>query len=102
MRYKVVWLEKAQTDMDALFEFYRPKSVQAALKIHNGIIDETDRLANNPFMAPIEPLITKTVKTCRSLVVSGGLFKVVYFVEDGTVYIARVWACKQNWQNLKP
>jgi hypothetical protein len=65
----VIWLKNVRADMNALFEFYRAKSYQAAMHIYNGIIDETDRLANNPFIAPIEPLITKPAKTYRSLVV---------------------------------
>jgi plasmid stabilization system protein ParE len=97
----IIWLKNAEADMDALFEFYQTKSGRAALHIHNGIIDEAGRLANNPFMAPIESLITKPAKAYRSLVVSKGRFKVIYFVEDQTVYIARVWGCLQDSQNLK-
>jgi plasmid stabilization system protein ParE len=100
MPYDIIWLKNARGDMNALFEFYRTKSHRAALHIHNGIIDETDRLANNPFMAPLEPSVTKPSKIYRSLTVSKGRFKVIYFVEDTTVYIARVWGCPQNRQNL--
>jgi plasmid stabilization system protein ParE len=102
MPCNIIWLTRAQIDMDALYKFYSRKSEQAAVNIHNGIIDETDRLANNPCMVPIEPAITKAQKTYRSLVVSNGRFKVIYFVENETVYIARVWGCKQDDSKLKP
>jgi plasmid stabilization system protein ParE len=102
MPCNIIRLTRAQIDMDALYEFYSHKNVRAAVNIHNGIIDETDRLANNPYMAPIEPAITKTQKTYRAPVVSNGRFKVICFVENETVYIARIWGCKQNGKQLKP
>jgi plasmid stabilization system protein ParE len=100
MLCNVIWLDSAQMDMDALYEYYRENSIAVAVRIHNGIIDETDLLIHNPYLAPVEPCCAKHLKTYRSLVVSKGKFKVIYFVENQTIYIARVWACKQNPDNI--
>ena len=100
MSIDVIWLESAKYDLDRLYNYYVEKSISAAVRMHNGIIDESKRLANNPEMAPIDSLIRKPSKKYRSLLVSKGRFKVVYFVENKTVKIARVWGCRQNPKKL--
>ena len=101
MPFKISWLEPAKRDLDRLYNFYLDKSVSAAVRIHNGIIDESEKLANHPEIAPIDPSIQKPSKTYRALVVSKGRFKLIYFVEDKTVVIARVWGCRQNTAKLE-
>lgn len=87
--------------MERLYGYYLQKNVNIALKLHNGIIDETDKLASQPYIAAVEPAIKKPSKTYRSLVVSKGNYKVIYFVESEKVIIARVWGCRQNPKKLK-
>ena len=102
MSFNVIWLEPAKCDLDRLYNYYLDKSVSAAVRIHNGIIDESERLANHPEIAPIDPSIQKKSKTYRALVVSKGRFKLIYFVENKSVIIARVWGCRQNPKKLRP
>ena len=98
MSFDIIWLESAKSDLNRLYNYYADKSISVAVRIYNGIIDESERLSNYPEIASVEPLIQKPSKTYRSLVVSKGRFKLVYFVENKLVIIARVWGC---WQNPK-
>jgi plasmid stabilization system protein ParE len=96
------WLPSAQKDMDEIYDYYTSKSIQAAINIYNGIIDEADLLVLNPNMAAIEPLLIHYPETYRSLVVSKGRYKVVYFVENDAICITRVWNCRKNPRMLIP
>ncbi len=88
--------------MEEIYDFYVQKSVQAATNIYNGIIDEADLLVTNPNMAAIEPLLVKYPEAYRSLVVSKGRFKVVYFLENDNICVTRVWDCRKNPAMLIP
>ena len=51
---KILWLELAEEDLESIYQFYaKDKSIKAANKIYNDILDATDSLANFPQMAPI-------------------------------------------------
>ena len=85
MPFDVIWSEMAKIDLDGLYNYYRQISVDVAVKIHNGIIDESERLVNNPKSAPFERTIKIPSKKYRSLIVSKGQFKLVYYVADSAV-----------------
>ena len=101
MSYNVIWLEPAKYDLDRLYSYYVDKSVSGAVRLYNGIIDESEKLVNHPEIAPIDPSIQKPSKTYRALVVSKGQFKLIYFVENKSVVIARVWGCRQSPKKLR-
>lgn len=96
----IIWMPEALDDMDAMFEYYVKKDPKAAITMYNGILDDVDLFAANPFIGAIEPLIYKPLKTYRSLVVSKGKNKIIYYVENETIYIARIWDCRQNPDKL--
>ena len=75
------------------------KAYNSAVKIFNGIIDESEILILNPQIAPVEKSLLNKSKIYHSLVVSKGKYKVIYFVENKIIYIARVWNCLQNPKN---
>ena len=99
--YNVKWSPSAQNDIEKIYAFYAEKSVNAAVKVFNGIIDDTEILKHNPQIAPVEQFLLNNTKTYRSLVASKGKYKVVFFVEDRTIYIARIWNCRQNPKSLR-
>ena len=88
--------------MGQLYAYYVQKSVTSAAKIFNSIIDDAEILKTNPQIAPVEQSLSNNVKTYRSLVVSKGRYKVIYFAENKIIYIARVWNCRQNPKKLRP
>ena len=67
---KILWLKLAEEDLESIYLFYKKdKSIKAANKIYNDILDATDSLANFPQMAPIEPTLSDDGDEYRSLVV---------------------------------
>ena len=54
---RIVWLPAAQRNLNSIYKFISKKSVQAAIKTHNKILDAAEPLLNFPQMAPIEPLL---------------------------------------------
>ena len=94
----ICWLELAEEDIESIYLFYaEDKSVKAANKIYNDILDATDFLAKFPQMAPVEPILSDDGEEYRSLVVQKH-FKVIYFIECDSIYIAAVWDCRQDPQ----
>jgi hypothetical protein len=57
-------------------------------------------LAVFPYAAPVEPLLSGEETVFRSLTVARGLYKVIYFIENPDVVIARLWDCRQNPDKL--
>ena len=101
MPFDVIWSELAKGDLDGLYEYYSQLSVDVAVRIHNGIIDESERLTHNPEIAPFEQTIENPPKKYRSLLVSKRRFKLVYYVANNTVKIVCVWCCRQNPTRLR-
>ena len=95
---KIFWLELAEEDIESIYQFYaEDKSIKAANKIYNDILDATDSLAVFPQMASIEPDVSDYDEEYRSLVVQKH-FKIIYFVECDSIYIAAIWDCRRNPQ----
>ena len=101
MQYKIIWLQEASEDMEELYNYYAEKSINTAIRIYNGILEETDILICHPNLAAIEQLLNDFTKTYRSLVVSKGRYKLVYTVENGNIYIVRVWNCNREPEKLR-
>jgi len=93
---KILWLELAEEDIESIYQFYaKNKSIKAANKIYNDILDATDSLANFPQMAPIVSDLSDYEEEYRSLVVQKH-YKIIYFIEHDSIYIAAVWDARQN------
>jgi plasmid stabilization system protein ParE len=98
---KINWSLMASKDFAKLYRWYASKSEKAAKKMFNTLLEKTDRLSSNPYMAPKEPNLYGLPITFRSLVVVDGKFKVIYFIEEDAVHIAYVWDCRQNPQRMR-
>jgi len=93
---KLYWLELAEEDLDTIYYFYaKNKSLKAATKIYNDILDAAEQLIKFPQSAPIEQNISEDKEEYRALTVRK-LFKVIYFIEGSAIYIAAVWDCRQS------
>ena len=100
MQYNIIWLQEAREDMEELYNYYAEKSTRSATRIYNEILEEAEILIHHPNVAAIEQLLNGFAKTYRSLVVSKGKYKLVYTMENSTIYIIRVWNCNQNPEKL--
>ncbi len=86
----IKWSPAAIRDLDETFDFYATKSLQAAARLYNSIIDEAEILKSQPYIAAVEPVFEEFTEVIRSLFVCKGKFKIVYHIENGTVYVFRV------------
>lgn len=86
--------------MASLYNYYLYKSPQAAVRIYNRIIDEAERLISHPHIGSIEPYLANLELPYRSLVVTGGIFKIVYVIDNDRIVIYRIWSCRQNPKNI--
>ncbi len=98
---RIKWFPNAIRDINGLYEYYAEKSLHASSSIYNNILDDIDLLSVNPYIAAVEPLLEDKPKGYRSYIVSKGKIKIVYYVENDIIHIARIWACRQNPKKLK-
>ncbi|MCL1933911.1 MAG: type II toxin-antitoxin system RelE/ParE family toxin [Candidatus Azobacteroides sp.] len=96
----IVFSDLAFEQLESIYNYLQTKSNCAGTIIHNYILDEIERLRNFPQMAPIESELIGFVHTYRSLVVKK-TYKIVYYIENDTVYIAALFDCRQDPQKLK-
>lgn len=93
---RLLWLQLAEEDLDSIYHFYSTdKSIKAAIKLYNDILDATEKLIDFPLIAAIEPKLSEDEDEYRALVVRKH-FKIIYFIEEDVVYIAAIWDCRQN------
>jgi len=97
---KLIYSLKATQALKNIYEFLSRKSSRAAVIIHNEILDEIDRLLLFPQMAPIESDLKNKSFTYRSLVVHS-IYKVIYRIEEQTIYIVDIWDCRRDPSKLK-
>ncbi len=97
---KIKWFPAASRSLDEVFEFLEAMSPVAAVKTYNNILDDIKRLESMPLMAPLEPWLDEEPERFRSLVACRR-YKVIYYVEDDTVFVADIWDCRQNPETLR-
>jgi len=96
----IIYSRKATQTLDAIYEFLNRKSARAAAAIHNEILDEIDRLLLFPQMAPIEQELDNRSFVYRGLVIRH-TYKVIYRIEEQTIYIVDIWDCRRNPSTLQ-
>jgi len=91
----IQWTQKAENQLDTIFEFIKVENEISAYRIYNQILDEVELLTDHPNIAPVEPLLKDFPITHRSLLVNRK-YKVVYFIKGEVIYIVAVFDCRQN------
>ena len=100
METKIIWTNRALATLDDIFEFYKEKSENAAIKIVNRLYDSARTLKTFPNAGVIEPLLKEGSPVCfRSLVVEKH-FKLIYYTENNCVYISEVWDTRREPERL--
>lgn len=97
---KIIWLPLAQEDLDRIYNFIADKSEMSAINIYNEILDSVEPLKEFPQMAQIESILSDQPEAFRSLIVRE-IYKVIYYIEDKTIFITSVWDCRQNPKKLR-
>ena len=97
----VKWLAPAKESLKNISSYYKKEyTPKAAFKIITEIRLSVNKLKEFSELAAIETLLEGRTKTYRSLVVSK-TYKVVYFIENKTVYVADIWDCRQHPETNK-
>jgi plasmid stabilization system protein ParE len=91
----IKFLIAAEDHLDDIYNMLEEKSQRSAIVLYNSILNEIERLRNFPKIAQIEPVLINEPQEFRSLVVQRN-YKVVYYIEEDTIYIAAIWGCRQN------
>ncbi|NDV97420.1 type II toxin-antitoxin system RelE/ParE family toxin [Dysgonomonas sp. 521] len=97
---KIVWLPKARKRVKEIHSYYKGKSKSAANKLKKDIKSCTAPLCDFPQMGTLEPNLADLHISFRFLVVRNN-YKIIYYIDSETVYIATVWDCRQDNKKLK-
>lgn len=97
---KIKFLIAAEEHLEYIYNSIETKSVLAATNLFNDILDEIEILKDFPKIVPIEPALRDELKEFRSLVIRHN-YKVIYYFEESTIYIAAIWDCRQNPKSNK-
>jgi len=97
---KLIFSDYALMQLEQIYYFLQNQNVNAAIHIHNFILDEIEKLSNFPQMAAIEPELLGFSHIFRSLVVKKR-YKVIYYLEKDIIHISAIFDCRQNPKKLR-
>lgn len=94
MAYKLFWLRRASNELDDIYQFYSElASVQVAKRRIGKIIEVVNHLQAMPYLGRKDEEF-EHIRAYRYLIVL--TYKVYYFIEENTVFIASIWDCRQG------
>lgn len=94
MVYEIHWLRRASNELEAIFQFYNHLAGEKVAKNWVGlIIHAVKQLEVMPYLGRVDEEFVH-IRQYRYLVVLR--YKVYYFLENGKVFIASVWDCRQG------
>lgn len=97
---QVIWTTQAQEQVKLAMNYCKATfGTRILIRFSNQLKDDVIRLSNNPFMGPLEPLLKGRKVAYRSLVIHK-LYKLVYYVDNETIYIADLWDVRRDPERL--
>lgn len=100
MKY-LVWSPLAKEQIADIFFYYKFEfGISTARKVKKAIQDCGKKLKRNPYIGRIEPEAAGRSHIYYSYVEHPN-HKIIYYMEDETLYIADIWPCLMNTDNLK-
>lgn len=95
MELEVLWTDTASGQLEDVFDYYKiTATLPIARKLVKGIVQKTSTLASHPKIGQREPLLAYRQKEYRYVV--EGNYKIIYWTDINTVYIAAVFDTRQN------
>ena len=94
---KVIWTERALSDLDIIYEFLSINSTKVSEQIIYDILNRIAQLECNPLSVQVE-LQLKLNYTYRYIV--EGNYKIIYRFENNIVFINTVFDTRQNPKKL--
>ena len=103
MKYKVIWSEFSEQQIDDIFNYYKEKtkSYNVALKIITQILLAPEKLTDNPRMGQQEISLQNRKTEYRYIVESN--YKIIYSIDDELelIKIADVFDTRQNPEKIE-
>lgn len=100
MEMRIIWTEKALTQLEEIFDFYKVQaSPEIAKKMIITLIREASILETNPLIGMKEPLLFDRAFEYRYLVKK--YYEIIYRVDQTFIKIIAVFDCRQNPEKLK-
>lgn len=100
MQIVLKWLPQAINLLDEIYDFYSEKSIIAAARLYDNLLDSAETLKIFPYAGQKEPLLEEYKGCFRSLVVQKH-FKLIYTVREELIEVHAVWDCRQEGWRLK-
>lgn len=92
----VKWFPDAKYVMKQTASYIQTQFGEISCKVFLREVVRTEKLLReNPHLGSVEPLLSDLPKTYRSIVVQK-LNKIVYYVEDNTIYIVDFWDVRRE------
>ena len=93
---KLKWQTKAKASKTAIANYIRREfGAKRKIAFLQQLKQTTDLLKRSPNIGQIDPLFSDRAMTYRSVIING-LNKLVYFVNDDTIYIAGFWDTRMD------
>ena len=97
---QVIWAEDARDELGSVLEYGACAfGKRAAERFYEKLLENELRLANNPYMGELEPLLAGRPQNFRSLVVHRH-YKLVYYVEAEIIHIVALFDTRRDPASL--
>ena len=92
---EIIWSSKARRRVKEIFDYYKTRSYEVAIKLVEDIDREVDLLKTFPQLAQIEPSLLDLPLDYRALVIREH-YKIIYYTTEEAIRIVTVWDCRQD------
>ncbi|GAB5522166.1 MAG: hypothetical protein Roseis2KO_00380 [Roseivirga sp.] len=99
---RILYTEQALNSLEEAMHFliYKQKLPEAKVQsIKNRVLDAADNLKQNPYGNQLEPRLSKLQMGHRRLV--SGHFKIIYWIQGDTIFIADFFDSRQDPEKMK-
>ncbi len=97
---KTEWADQVSIELGRILFFVNINyGTKTGTKFLKQINKNVKLLSENPYLGKIETLLDNRKQGFRSLVVNR-LNKIIYYIENDTLYIADIWDTRKNPENL--
>jgi plasmid stabilization system protein ParE len=91
----IIWQKLARQKIQALIDYYTTEANERiAEKVAGRIVGKARLLIHSPQVGQREPILEGQPPEFRRLL--EGRYKIIYYVEGETIYIADVWDTRRN------
>jgi plasmid stabilization system protein ParE len=100
-KVKVFWKPRAISHLKKQAAWYAENmGIDSADKFWNGMIEAGGLLSKNPYLGKIEPVLSNSGRTYRSLIQHKD-YKIIYLIEnEKQIQIVSIWCCPKSTPSI--